>query len=65
MYCQRSGRTFHQKESDMISQGYYGVGLRRVSNVVGYSLSSDYYQSKLNDTAIIKKLNRISRKEAK
>ncbi|WP_378181164.1 IS3 family transposase [Aquimarina sp. SS2-1] len=41
----------------------YSVGLKRISSIVGYSRSSYYYQSKLNDTEIIEKLNELVEKK--
>ena len=41
----------------------YTVGIKRISSIVGYSRSSFYYQSKLDDSAIIEKLNELVEKK--
>lgn len=47
----------------MVLRNNYTVGIKRISRIVEYSRSSFYYQSKLDDTAIIEKLNELVEKK--
>lgn len=52
-----------KKKVIMVLRNNYTVGIKGISSIVGYNRSSFYCQSKLDDTAIIEKLNEVVEKK--